>query len=361
MWPYWLLFFIPALQAITKLKQNVPTLSGTPWTNQWRAVFVFITLMIGMRHKVGGDWGIYLVNMNARASATFLEVLSLGTHGDPADTLLNWFAANSGLGIYFVNSVSALLFTFGLIVFCRDQPRPWLALTVAVPYLITVVAMGYTRQGVAIGVAMLGLVSLRKQSTVKFLILVALAASFHKSAVILVPLAVLANSRYLWKKIVLVGVVGGLLFVLLLMEYVDQLVNGYIYAEYESSGAAIRIAMNALPATLFLLIRRRFHLPPEEQTFWTWMALGALAFIALLYVSPSSTAVDRVALYWIPLQLFVWSRVPDAMGGSGGKNTGWVYAVVAYSAAVHFVWLFFATHAGGWLPYQSYFWVWLWQ
>ncbi len=91
------------------------------------------------------------------------------------------------------------------------------------------------------------------------------------------------------------------------------------------------------------------------------MAWGALAFVVLLYVSPSSTAVDRVALYWIPLQLFVWSRVPDAMGRPGSANAFWVYTVVAYSAVVHFVWLFFATHAHLWLPYQFYPWVWLWR
>ena len=119
--------------------------------------------------------------------------------------------------------------------------------------------------------------------------------------------------------------------------------------------------MNALPAALFLLLRKRFALTPAQRTFWTWMAWGALAFVVLLYVSPSSTAVDRVALYWIPLQLFVWARVPDALGRPGGANAFWVYAVVAYSAAVHFVWLFFATHAVYWLPYQFYPWVWLWR
>ena len=91
------------------------------------------------------------------------------------------------------------------------------------------------------------------------------------------------------------------------------------------------------------------------------MAWGAVVFVALLWVSPSSTAVDRVALYWIPLQLFVWSRLPDAMGHAASKSTGWVYAVVVYSATVHFVWLFFAIHAEDWLPYQSYLWVWLWR
>ena len=71
--------------------------------------------------------------------------------------MLNWLAARTELGPYFVNTVCAALFAWGLVVFCRAQPRPWLALVVAVPYLVTVVAMGYTRQGTAIGLAMLAL------------------------------------------------------------------------------------------------------------------------------------------------------------------------------------------------------------
>ena len=44
-----------------------------------------------------------------------------------------------------------------------------------------------------------------------------------------------------------------LLFVLLLQEWVDFMRAGYFEAAYQSSGAAIRIAMNALPAAFFLI------------------------------------------------------------------------------------------------------------
>jgi hypothetical protein len=67
-----------------------------------------------------------------------------------------------------------------------------------------------------------------------------------------------------------------------------------------------------------------------------------------------------VALYWIPLQLFVLSRLPDTMAQQPELNAIWTRLVVAYSAAVLFVWLFFATHAFAWLPYQFYPWVWFW-
>jgi EpsG-like putative glucosyltransferase len=354
--PYWLLFLVPAWLAITRLRP-VQT-QTTRWPGYWRVAFVLLVLMIGLRHEVGGDWTSYAKHIRDAADDSLEQAVTLV--GDPAYHLLNWLAARMDLGPYFVNTVCAALFAWGLVVFCRAQPRPWLALVVAVPYLVTVVAMGYTRQGVAIGLAMLGLVALSDRKILRFVAFVALAAMFHKSAVILMPLAVLADSRHRVWTALWVGLSSLLLFVLLLQESVDDLTTHYIEAEYASSGAAIRVAMNAVPAVLFLLFRRRFVMPQADRTFWTWMSLGALAFVGLLAVSPSSTAVDRVALYWIPLQLFMLSRLPNALGKRDGRNSLWVRAVVVYSAAVLFVWLFFGSHAEAWLPYQFYPWVWLW-
>ena len=358
MWPYWLLFFVPAFQAVAGVKQDVSYLLVKRWPDLWRVVFALLTLMIGLRHEVGGDWGSYFEQVSLAATRTLAEALA---QREPTDSFINWVGAQLGFGVYLVNSVYGALFTWGLLVFCRKQPRPWLALTVAVPYLIMVVAMGYSRQGVAIGLVMLGLVALENNGAFKFVLWVALAATFHKSAVILVPLAALAGTRRWFLTLLWVGMAAVLLFGLLLQEAVDGMMAGYIDSAYDSSGAAIRVAMNALPATLFLAFRKRFALTPVQRVFWTWMAWGALVFLILLYVSPSSTAVDRVALYWIPLQLFVWSRVPNAFGRTGGARVFWVSTIVSYSAAVQFVWLFFATHSISWVPYQFYPWVWLWQ
>jgi hypothetical protein len=357
---YWLLFLLPAFQAVSKLRPPPLNFSAYKWSAQWRIVFVLLVSMIGLRHQVGGDWGHYLGNLEALENTTIFEALA-GTKGDPANSALNWIANQLGLGIYLVNFVYAIFFTWGLLLFCRNQPRPWLALTVAVPYLITVGAMGYSRQGLAIGLIMMGFVFLENKKVLQFVLCVALAATFHKSAVIVVPLAALASTERRLLMLFWIGLTSALLFALLLQEHVDALVAGYIIDQYESTGAAIRIYMNALPAALFLILRKRFQLAPAIRNFWTWMAWGALAFVALLYISPSSTAVDRLALYWIPLQLFVWSRIPNAMGRSGPTKVVWVYAVVAYSAAVHFVWLSFSTHSYLWLPYQFYPWVWLWN
>jgi hypothetical protein len=185
-----------------------------------------------------------------------------------------------------------------------------------------------------------------------------LAATFHKSAVIIIPLALMGGAKNRLWTVLWVTVAGLVFYALFLQESVDALYENYVVAEYQSSGAAIRLAMNAVPAVLFLLFRQRFAMPKNERTFWTWMSLGALGLAGILVVSPSSTAVDRVALYWIPLQLFVLSRLPDAMSRHRAGSTIWIFLVVVYSAFVLFVWLFFASHAFAWLPYQFYPLVW---
>jgi hypothetical protein len=360
MWPYWLIFGVAAYMSLQglRVKTTVGKVKGA-WPLSWMMCFSVLTLVIGLRHEVGGDWGSYLGHVDD-AMGNSIENVSASLR-DISYAYITWFGANVWGGIYFVNLSCAILFVWGLVSFCRLQPRPWLALLTAVPYLITVVAMGYTRQGVAIGIALLGLSALTRGRLVYFLVWIFLAATFHKSVLVLVPLAIFSrnSNRFL----ILMGTIISipLLFILMLQDEVNKLADGYISVEYESSGASIRIAMNALPAILFLLCRKRFLLKDSEREFWTWISLSALFLVVLLILSPSSTAVDRLALYWIPLQLFFWSSLPDAMGRSPLMRQRWIFIVISYCFAVQFIWLHFAVNSQFWIPYSFYPWVWLWQ
>lgn len=358
MLPYWTLFLCASWLALSHLRPLPGGHRSLRWPFNWQLMFVALALMIGLRHQVGGDWANYLGNLDETASQTLME--ALWSRGEPGYGLLNWIATHLGGGVYLVNTACAVLFSWGLVVFCRAQPRPWLALVVAIPYLVTVVAMGYTRQGVAIGLVMIGLIALAEGRIIRFLLWVAMAASFHTSAVILIPLAALAGSRRPVLTILGVGLFSAAILLLLLRETLNTLVTNYVGDGMESSGAAIRVTMNALPALLFLVFRKSFNLGLAQRSFWSWMSLVALLFVPLLVLSPSSTAVDRIALYWIPIQLFVWSRLPDALGKPGGRNLDGVCAITFYSAAVLFVWLVFATYSYLWLPYRFFPWEVIW-
>ena len=344
--PYWIMFLLPAGAALLKDRSQMRRINGG-----WIALWVILTLLIGYRFEVGGDWGGYLGHYYDTFYISLSEAIS---KGDPGHSLLNWISSQQDWGVFGTNLIYGAVFSYGLIAFCRIQPRPMLALAVAVPYLVIVVAMGYSRQGVAIGIAMLGFIALAQRKTLKFVLLIGLAALFHKSAVILLPVAIMTNM--LRKRIftaLWVGGTIGLMYLLYLAESADSLIQNYIVAEYGSEGALIRVMMNAVPALLFLLYRRKFNLQAEEKALWTWMSFMALVFVLLLAVSPSSTAVDRVALYFIPIQLYVFSRLPDVMA-NGQHRMAIRFLVVAYYAAVLFVWLNYASHSQYWIPYQFY-------
>ena len=71
--------------------------------------------------------------------------------------------------------------------------------------------------------------------------------------------------------------------------------------------------------------------------------MSVVASLALFF-SASSTAVDRLSLYLIPLQIFVGSRLPDTR--LFGINPGyWNQLLVLLSLSVLLVWLFFAGNA----------------
>ncbi len=346
---YWLLFSLCAIFAIEGGRGRAGL--GAIKNPALAVGGVAIALMIGLRYEIGADWVSYMSHFTRVSYLSLLQVLG---QGDPGYYSINWIAGRLGFDMRAVNLACGTIFACGLVAFVRTLPRPWLGMAVAVPYLVIVVAMGYSRQGVAIGLIMLALAAFSRGSIVKFAIWTIVAVTFHKTAVIVLPLAALASTRSRIPTVLALGVMAVMLYYLFLDSAVDRLVYGYIESEYDSQGAAVRVAMNAVPAIVFLLNQQRFDLSVIERKLWRNMSIAALVCIPALFVTSSTTMVDRLALYLIPLQLFVLASLPIALGRNGRENGQVVLAVLLYSAAILFVWLNFAGHTENWVPYKLY-------
>lgn len=347
MLPYWFLFSLCAAGAL----QYRPNLRKTEHGGPLLVIAaVLILFMIGFRYQVGGDWINYAWTFQLIRYEGLGDVLRMR---DPAYALLNWWAHQLGADIWFVNVICAGVFIWGFTKFVRQQPNPWLAVVAAVPYLIIVVAMGYTRQAVAIGFILAGIAQMRdRQSMVKFGLYVAAAAVFHRSAVVILPMVALAATKNRFVMVAIGAALATLLYYQFIDAEVDRLMNNYVTQNYDSQGALIRVGMNIPPAALFLLFQRRFGLSDFEGKLWRNFAIGAFLALGLLMLLESSTIIDRLALYLIPLQLLVFSRLPTAFPLAGKQNGQLTVAVIGYSALVQFVWLTAAAHAHFWVPYH---------
>ena len=229
-------------------------------------------------------------------------------------------------------------------------------MAIATPYLVVVVAMGYSRQSVALGFAMLGYVALAREAKATFVMWVLIGATFHRTAALLLPVAILTSTKHrLWSAVWL-GVVAVVAYRLTLETDFESLYSVYVGGEVQSQGAFIRLFMDAAPAALFLVFRARFNLPVSEDRLWFWIAIISIALFAGFLIMPSaSTALDRIALYFLPIQVVVLSRLPGCFeknGSSGGAVVAGL--IVAYYAVVLFVWLNYAVHAGAWTTYRFY-------
>lgn len=341
---YWAIFAFFAIGSFFELNKEPDFHKSRPG---WILGGVLIVLMVGFRYKVGGDWKAYEFIFSYAGYATLEQVLSAG---DPSYQILNWLVRRLGGEIVWVNFICAVIFTWGLFRLARTQPDPWIAVLIAVPYMVIVVS-NYTRQAAALGVIMAGLASLTKgRSLLRFVAYAAVAATLHRTAVAVLPLVVFSRPHHRF-----LNIVGGLAAVYALYDFfladsLSQLVKNYVQREYSSQGAAIRVAMVVLAATVFLLRRKEFAFPANVDGLWFYFSLASFGALLALIASPSSTVVDRLSIYLMPLQIVVLSRIPFIYLT---RLFGTVF-IGAYCFAIQYVWLNYATHARYWVPYQFF-------
>lgn len=343
LYPYWLILLY--FTAGSLLVQDRSPSRGTP-------LFVMgllaICLMIGLRFEVGGDWIEYAHIFN---EAEYQQFSELARYGDVAYQALNWSVQKLNWPFWTVNLVTGMIFCWGLARFASSTPNQWTAVVVSIPYLVIVVAMGYTRQSAAIGVLLCGLDDFRRRgSLTRAAAYIFIAALFHKTAVICLPLFFFRAHGKTWLNIVLLAAFSVIFFQFFLADAIDGLKQNYIDSGYNSGGALIRIILISVPSLLFLSMKNKFQFSSGEQRIWTNYSFASLLMLFMFAISPSSTAVDRVGLYLLPVEVTILAAIPSISNdGLFAKAS-----VIVFSVAVQFTWLNFGTTAAAWLPYRTY-------
>jgi hypothetical protein len=340
---YWALFAYFTVGTLLSPKEGQRSTRLTPLLLFGACV---TAALIGFRYKVGADWDTYEFFFTWRGGGRNAPAAE-----EPGYQAINWIVQQLQLDIWGVNLICGVIFTWGLFRFCLVQADPWLSALIAVPYMVIVVAMGYTRQAVALGVLMAGLASvIRGGSTLRFSVYTAIAALFHRTAVVALPIMALSSQRNRSVNTIIGIAAGVLLYDVFLGNAMDKFVQNYIHTGYSSSGAGIRLAMNFVAAAILAMANYRLRFSETEWKLWRGFAWASLILLGLLFISPSSTAVDRMSIYVMPLQIAVLSRIPRLWNPA----TVGRLLVVVYLAAVQFVWLNFAQHANFWVPYRFF-------
>jgi len=341
---YMVMFAIPLLGMALSATGSRPV-SRVAWFGAGLALVV----IIGTRQYVGADWENYELQFYANVSQNLIEAWQ---STDIAYATISWLVYRSGLEIYGLNLICAAILVAGVMTLASRQQDPWVALAIAVPYALLVVGMGYTRQSAALGLACFALLALSDRRLVRFAIFSVAAVLFHKSAIVLLPLAMVASTGrpMLTGLVLVVTAVVGSWFAAYSADF-DVLRSTYVDQRLSSDGTAARLMIAAVAAVGFMLTAQTTTLSDVgKRVFWA-LALSTILLSALAWTG--STVVDRLALYVIPLQLVFWGNLSRAVSPAYLGFIPKMIAVLAYGAYMY-LWLANSFHAFFWTPYNSF-------
>ena len=344
---YWLLFALFAVGALiapSDLRHRRPM-----------GVLLFAALvllvMVGLRDRVGVDWVNYLRAWEAtrtRSLESFLE----NRRGDPVFYGLLWGLQRLGLPYWTLNFFCSIPFVWGLIRFARRQPNAWLAIAIAIPYLVIVIAMSTTRQATAIGFIFLALVSFKFGNNKGFLGWTLVAAAFHSSAIVVLPFAGLSLARNRFQSVALLLITAAAAYFTLgstFGDYSRDYLNRYTIT---SSGTIYRIWMNVIPAIIYLLVSKRLPFSDQERTLWRNFSLLAIVSVPMLFVIQSTTAIDRLLLYAFPLQIMMLTWLPYLFRGRA-QQLGIILAILVYLGLQQYVFFNYGLNSYAYIPYRN--------
>ena len=303
MLPYYLLIIPIAAMAVFAPKQRVDPVA-------WGLAFFAIVIFVGLRHHVGMDWNNYLIMIWRANTGDFWNAFN---YAEPGYALILWISGQLGWGVYGAYLVGTIIFAAGLFRYAKTTPAPWMALLVAVPFPVIVVAMAAARQAVAIGILLWLVADWDKSTMAKRIAIILFAWTFHASAIIFL-LFVFLDIKSHWLIKFLGSVVAGLAAYYFLertgqADYYDTL---YVSGQTEltrSSGAIFHVLLNGGPALLAFVSGRRVRNILIPNKLHRNMAITAILLIPLSFVV--SAASGRLTLYLFPVSMYIFAAMPQ--------------------------------------------------
>jgi hypothetical protein len=278
--------------------------------------FGYMWFIATFREGIGYDYQSYIdIFEQARAGgqslgAIFGNLINGGI--EPGFYLLNRFLSlfvTSSVVMYGVYSFLMLApVAYFIFRYCKDVwLSTWIYVTVTFFYTI----MNFVRQGMAVSIILLGYKFLREKKTIPFLLLVLLAAMFHKTALIMIPVYFLCHLKLNWK----LGLFyAGITLVLYMTSgFIIDFVTDYIFSYYKDSlwvNEGFSITFLFVPVVIFgACLALKFSW--EKRDADANMLLNLLLFSLLIWVFITRHfIIERFSMY---MYIYAIAAVPAAL------------------------------------------------
>lgn len=347
MYPYFILYTLSSLFA---------AIARSTAASRWLAALFALVLavFVGTRFKVGCDYLAYEARFyGLQEGLTWQEILA---KAEPGFYLLSINLRDLGYSHLSVLFTAGLIYVFCLWRFSRVWVNPLAILALTFPVLIVQLGMSGVRQALAVGFLMLGYSAFIRKQWLWVAVWVLVAAQFHASAIILLPLAYLAVRDVSMSRIVGAIVILGPVVAWLIGDraevynarYVDQ-----IYGENSSGGAWFRYVLVLVPFLLFEWKRKLIAaLHPDLFPIIRLFSLITMSMLVVGFVS--SVALHRLIFYVMPVSILALLCVSRVLAQQQ-RNQGWLLLPFFFYGVYMVSWMTLSRHASScYDPYQSW-------
>jgi len=198
--------------------------------NKYPVLFLIWTLLVffvGGRLETGCDFSGYL-NRYINTAYQYNSIFDILTEIEPGFQLINFGSRLLGFPYVWMIFFSSIIIITCFIVFCGYFKGSLYTLALLFPVMIIQLAMSGIRQAMAVGFLMIAAIPFVNGYRIWTGISILVGAQFHASAVIFLPLAVLAGRKIELLKVVVAVLIFSPLVLILMGDRVDTYQSRYV-------------------------------------------------------------------------------------------------------------------------------------
>lgn len=272
-----------------------------------------MTLFVGLRDaSVGTDTGHY-----ARSFSNFNELAvdkSLHLDNEPGWWILsklgNMLGTNYAVLLILIASTT---YANALTVIKKHSESLLISLFVYITLCYFSFCMNAARQGIAVGIYMLSFSCLLNHNFKRYVVLVLVAAMFHKTVIVTIPMYFFFTRGFSKKSVAYL--IGGsvllTLFLPVLLSYGTSMEQRYLlYMEESPGGGELLMVFYAAMAAYFIIQRKYINADSlhKYDTFLLMFISGSIIYM-LVILTGIYIEITRFAAYFNVSAVFLWPMI----------------------------------------------------
>lgn len=320
------------------------------------AIVILLILFEGLRSDmVGTDTGGYCRGFSNRLGRWWTLNYSNPKNliQEPGFGLVNLFASLFGDNYLYLLVTCACCCVFPALISIRNSSVDFSAsLVVYITFGCYLFGFAGIRQGIAMSIFLFSFPYLFSKDFKRFLIVVLVAALFHKSVLLALPIYFICTLKYSLKSIIILVIFsfvfsGVLSSLIVFSSSVDE--RYAYYMEETEAGSGVLLMLSCVFVTLFFMIQRK-HISPNRLRVYDrslLMMIVACSIYIVVTLSGSNTEINRFAQYFQLGAIYLFAELAVAC-----KRKGLTLPIIILNVFFAAYYIGYVSKIGGIAKYQ---------